>query len=268
MKLDIRKLWVICCISSFFNVHSQVGIGTTIPNKSSALEITSVDKGVLFPRVALSSTQDISLIKNGNVESLFVYNTATIADVSPGYYYWRENKWEKIVVSSELSSLENGKSAFEVWEELSENKGKTKEEYFAYLKGDKGEVGPKGDSNQIVYRKKHSGKASYYRGFEDTDIVYFQYIYSGSNKIGFIEGYLVKNQTMTLYLSKGRNLIDWYQEGNDVFKFMPIGANQSNGYYGINIKFHDASTIVIQKDAATSSSTNTNHYYTVVFSKF
>ncbi|MEG1228815.1 MAG: hypothetical protein RSD71_08985, partial [Flavobacterium sp.] len=84
--------------------QSQVGIGTRTPNASSQLEIVSNDKGVLFPRVSLTSTTDNTTITQGNVNSLFVYNSNTLNDVTPGYYYWLNNKWLRFVSKEEVKA--------------------------------------------------------------------------------------------------------------------------------------------------------------------
>lgn len=72
---------------------SQVGIGTTEPSASSALEIRSTNSGLLIPRISLISTTDTNTIRNP-ATSLMVYNTATANDVTPGFYYW-EGSWKK-----------------------------------------------------------------------------------------------------------------------------------------------------------------------------
>lgn len=60
------------------------------------LDVASSNKGVLIPRVSLTSTADISTIVSP-ATSLLVYNTSTIGtppnNVSPGYYYWTGTKW-------------------------------------------------------------------------------------------------------------------------------------------------------------------------------
>ena len=63
---------------------AQVGIGTTIPN--GALDITSATDGLLIPRVALTSTAAVLPVITGTTSEL-VYNTASINDVTPGFYY-------------------------------------------------------------------------------------------------------------------------------------------------------------------------------------
>lgn len=63
---------------------AQVGIGAT--NPSGALDITSTDNGLLIPRVALTNTTTVLPVLTGTTSEL-VYNTATINDVTPGFYY-------------------------------------------------------------------------------------------------------------------------------------------------------------------------------------
>src|SRR5690606_18227355 len=99
-----RKLLAVAVLMSAWNAHSQVGIGTLTPNKSSQLDVVANDKGVLLPRVALTSTTDATTITNGN--SLLVYNTNTQNDVTPGYYYWFEDKWMRIVNEDEIIALD------------------------------------------------------------------------------------------------------------------------------------------------------------------
>lgn len=50
------------------------------------LDVKSANKGLLIPNVALTGTTDATTITTPAV-SLLVYNTATIIDVTPGYYY-------------------------------------------------------------------------------------------------------------------------------------------------------------------------------------
>lgn len=82
--------------------YNQVGVGTTNPHNSSALEINSANKGVLIPRIALTGTSDASTISSP-ATSLLVYNNNTVSDVTPGFYYW-EGSWKKIMNSSASSS--------------------------------------------------------------------------------------------------------------------------------------------------------------------
>ncbi len=99
-KIIIGLTWF--SVLSLSNVQAQVGIGTPTPNNSAQLEVKSTNKGVLIPRVALTGTTDNTTVTTGNVTSLLVYNTATVADVIAGYYYWNGTKWSKLLVKEDL----------------------------------------------------------------------------------------------------------------------------------------------------------------------
>ena len=80
---NLTFLLFFCALNSF----SQVGINTETPDPSSVLDVTSTDKGILVPRISLLSTTDATTIASPQT-SLLIYNTATVGDVTPGYYYW------------------------------------------------------------------------------------------------------------------------------------------------------------------------------------
>lgn len=98
--------------------NAQVGIGTSTPADAAQLEISAGNKGVLIPRVTLRNTSDFGPINGTQVESLLVYNTAAVADVTPGFYYWTAGDadanpvipahWERIVNQTQLDeAIEN-----------------------------------------------------------------------------------------------------------------------------------------------------------------
>lgn len=76
---------------------AQVGIGTDLPNPSTQLEIISSNRGILIPQVPLTGKTDQTTITAGNLESLLVYNTSVNATLAPGYYYWFENSWHRLL---------------------------------------------------------------------------------------------------------------------------------------------------------------------------
>src|SRR5690606_688612 len=80
-----------------FAATAQVGIGTSNPNSSSQIHIVADDKGIIIPQIALTHSTDTTTITNGNVESLLVYNINAQNDVFPGYYYWSNNRWNRVV---------------------------------------------------------------------------------------------------------------------------------------------------------------------------
>jgi len=87
---------------SYFS-NAQVGIGTSSPAESAQLEVFAKDKGILIPNVTLKSTTDTATIAGTEAESLLVYNTASVSDVKPGYYYWSAGKWNRVINQSDLN---------------------------------------------------------------------------------------------------------------------------------------------------------------------
>ena len=80
-------------------VSQKVGTNPTIITPSTAFEVESANKGVLLPRVALTSATDATTIL-APTTSMLVYNTATAGtspnNVTPGYYYWTGTAWTRI----------------------------------------------------------------------------------------------------------------------------------------------------------------------------
>lgn len=98
-----KLLTVAFILVAFTSTYSQVGIGTQTPNESSQLDIVSNNKGVLIPRVSLTSLTDQTTIIGGNVNSLLVFNTNNA--IGSGYYYWMSDKWLKIINAQDLEAL-------------------------------------------------------------------------------------------------------------------------------------------------------------------
>lgn len=75
----------------------QVGIGTVNPISSSVLDITSPNKGVLIPRVALSAADSKSPLSGNIPNGTMVFNTVKAgtgaAAVIPGIYVWLDSEW-------------------------------------------------------------------------------------------------------------------------------------------------------------------------------
>jgi len=91
-------LFFIFC--SFYSFSQNVGIGTTTPNASAALEIQDTSRGLLIPRMTMMQR---SAIQNP-AEGLMVYQT----DSTKGYWYfdgleWKANFYQTI--SGTFSSL-------------------------------------------------------------------------------------------------------------------------------------------------------------------
>ncbi|WP_123901641.1 hypothetical protein [Chryseobacterium bernardetii] len=77
----------------------SVGIGTTLPDPSAMLDITSVSKGLLAPRVALISNTDNTTIPSP-ATGLLVFNTGTAALTYVGYVFWNGTEWRTFSGSS------------------------------------------------------------------------------------------------------------------------------------------------------------------------
>lgn len=76
------------------------------PHNSAMLDVNSSSKGVLIPRISLSGTNDNATIPSA-ATSLLVYNTTTAGNgdqsVSPGFYFWDGNRWQKILSENNFS---------------------------------------------------------------------------------------------------------------------------------------------------------------------
>ncbi len=77
----------------------NIGINATgaAPVTSAGLDVDFTNKGILIPRVALTTTTLLAPVVGISTASLLVYNTATAGvspnNVTPGYYYWNGSKW-------------------------------------------------------------------------------------------------------------------------------------------------------------------------------
>jgi hypothetical protein len=92
-------------------LYSQnVTINTTgsSGDASAMLDVDAANKGILIPRVSLSSVTDILTIPSPAI-SLLVYNTATAGvfpdNVVPGFYYWEGTRWSSFGNHSGIMSF-------------------------------------------------------------------------------------------------------------------------------------------------------------------
>ncbi|MBI4931180.1 MAG: collagen-like protein [Bacteroidetes bacterium] len=77
----------------------NVGINLTgaTPNSSAGLDVDFTNKGLLIPRVSLTSTTDVITIPSP-ATSLLVYNTnAAMTGGGVGYWYWDGTKWVQAI---------------------------------------------------------------------------------------------------------------------------------------------------------------------------
>jgi hypothetical protein len=87
--MNYKKYAIMLCLLTINMLFSQVGIGTTTPNAQ--LDVLSSNEGMLIPRIALVNTTTATVLTP--TVSEIVYNTSTINDVTPGYYYWSGANW-------------------------------------------------------------------------------------------------------------------------------------------------------------------------------
>ncbi|MHA8094514.1 hypothetical protein ACMH5Q_06425 [Aquirufa lenticrescens] len=96
----MRKILFFLFIS--WGALAQTGIGTTTPNASAKLDVSSSTLGFLPPRVALTANNVFAPITGTSsaAAGLLIYNTATAGtapnNVVPGYYYWNGTAWTQI----------------------------------------------------------------------------------------------------------------------------------------------------------------------------
>jgi uncharacterized protein (TIGR02145 family) len=77
---------LLCLILQATSFAQSIKLNNEGDPGSAMLEVNSASKGILIPNVALTGITDATTIKSPAL-SLLVYNTATVNDVEPGYYY-------------------------------------------------------------------------------------------------------------------------------------------------------------------------------------
>ncbi|MCV9934625.1 hypothetical protein OIU80_20270 [Flavobacterium sp. LS1R47] len=105
IEMNIRLAFVLIGMSVLS--HAQTGIGTVDPDSSAQLDISSTEKGLLLPRLALVKTTEQTPVLDP-ATSLVVYNTVTKNDVFPGFYFWDGKKWIRVGRSDETLKGEDG----------------------------------------------------------------------------------------------------------------------------------------------------------------
>ncbi|MFM2393287.1 MAG: hypothetical protein RLZZ546_1269 [Bacteroidota bacterium] len=84
----------------------SVGIGTTTPDQSAILDLSSPSKGLLIPRVKLKVSNLKSPINNAATPVL-VYNIRDTSDVKKGFYYWNDSIWVALVSDVNIANYES-----------------------------------------------------------------------------------------------------------------------------------------------------------------
>ncbi|MFN5224177.1 MAG: tail fiber domain-containing protein [Bacteroidota bacterium] len=99
MKKTFLFILFLSASTSSWSQGVSVSPAGTPADPSAALDLNYVDKGLLVPRVSLVQTTSSSPVL-APATSLLVYNTTTINDVTPGYYFWDGLKWARLMVDN------------------------------------------------------------------------------------------------------------------------------------------------------------------------
>jgi hypothetical protein len=94
----MKRLILLFLLITFY-AEAQTGIGTTTPEASAKLDISSTNKGFLPPRITLMSLTDNTTIPNP-ATGLLVYNTGNNVGLVAGYYYWNGSSWATIATAT------------------------------------------------------------------------------------------------------------------------------------------------------------------------
>jgi hypothetical protein len=98
----MRKYLLIISLIVSSELFAQTGIGTTTPEASAKLDVSSTNKGFLPPRVTLTNETDNTTIPSP-ATGLLVYNTGNNSGLVAGYYYWNGTSWATIATASGYS---------------------------------------------------------------------------------------------------------------------------------------------------------------------
>lgn len=108
MRKYILITSVLSLSSVFTFAQKKIGDNPTSINANAVLDLEATNKGLLMPRIALSSTT-LAAPLSAHVAGMAVYNTATAGTgntaVQPGYYYNDGAKWMKIVAAGDNESF-------------------------------------------------------------------------------------------------------------------------------------------------------------------
>lgn len=94
----------VCLIYLNIRAQQNVGIGTTTPHASAVLDVRSNNKGLLIPRISLTSETDVTTIPGPPI-SLLVYNFNGALPDGEGFYFWSGGKWSKLATRLNIDNL-------------------------------------------------------------------------------------------------------------------------------------------------------------------
>lgn len=95
--MNLKSIFFVLCCINFLSVKSQVGIGTTLPDPSSVLEINSSTQGILTPRMttvqrtAINSPAEGLLVYDTDLDAFYFYDTTSMSWIQLGTTTKRDN---------------------------------------------------------------------------------------------------------------------------------------------------------------------------------
>lgn len=102
----MKKIFTLSTLLFALYANAQVGFGTPTPNINAEVDITSTDKGLLIPRIALEKI-DMPAPLSAHVAGMIVYNTTSTdinapeynaqTAVQPGLYQNDGTKWVQLI---------------------------------------------------------------------------------------------------------------------------------------------------------------------------
>lgn len=111
MKKILIFAMTICALKS----HAQVGINTTTPNKATALEISSNDKGILIPRLTeverntkLADNDPDTIPPAGVVNPNLTAGTLIFNSTANAFQYWDGLLWRQLFVATSTQAGNDG----------------------------------------------------------------------------------------------------------------------------------------------------------------
>ena len=106
---NIKLFLVLLFFVPVIAVNSQVAINSsgTNPDPSAMLDINASDKGLLIPRVSLTSIDNMAEPVNNPALGLLVYNIDG-SNLTQGFYFWNGLAWSAIATMEQVQSTVHG----------------------------------------------------------------------------------------------------------------------------------------------------------------
>jgi hypothetical protein len=99
-----KLLFITLFALAFASSKAQTGISAagTAPDASAMLDVIATDKGFLAPRIALTTNSSTAAPITSPANGLLIFNTATVGDVTPGFYYWSTatSSWQRVAAGT------------------------------------------------------------------------------------------------------------------------------------------------------------------------